>query len=194
MALEDAMIEAQIQAHDDEMALEDAMIEAQIQAYDDETAYVDDILDNDEPAYIDDNLGIEEPAYVDDYLNLQSLTKIPLILISPNDIQRAVNNIIDNARKHGFTDHNRKDYEVKISMSIDIEKNMFLIDFSNNGNPLPEGMDKMRYGIKGEKAGKTGGTGIGGSYIKKFVEHYGGDYDIFMDNGWIVIRIYLPIE
>ena len=79
-------------------------------------------------------------------------------------------------------------------MSIDTEKNMFLIDFLNNGNPLPEGMDKVRYGIKGEKAGKTGGTGIGGSYVKKFVEHYGGDYDIFVKDGWTVVRICLPIK
>ena len=71
---------------------------------------------------------------------------------------------------------------------------MFKIDFKNNGNPLPEGMNKMRYGIKGEKAGKTAGTGVGGSYVKKFVEHYGGDYDVFMEGDWTVIRIVLPIK
>ena len=71
---------------------------------------------------------------------------------------------------------------------------MFQIDFRNNGNPLPDGMDKMRYGIKGEKAGSTGGTGIGGSYVKKCVEHYGGDYNIFMEDGWTVVRICLPIK
>ena len=81
-----------------------------------------------------------------------------------------------------------------MTLSIDVDNNLYQIDFRNNGNPLPEGMDKMRYGIKGEKAGKTGGTGIGGSYIKKCVEHYGGDYDIFMENGWTVVRILIPIK
>ena len=119
---------------------------------------------------------------------------IPPISIAPNDLQRAVNNIIDNARKHGFTDPSRKDYELKIHLSIENERNMFLIDFINNGAPLPVGMNKMRYGLKGEKAGETGGTGIGGNYIKSFVEHYHGDYDIFTEDGWTVVRIYLPIK
>ena len=118
---------------------------------------------------------------------------IPFLYVARNDIQRMINNIIDNARKHGFTDTSRKDYIVKVRLSINVAKNMFQIDFCNNGNPLPEGMNKMRYGIKGEKAGKTAGTGIGGNYVKSFVEHYGGDYDIFMEGGWTVVRICLPI-
>lgn len=119
---------------------------------------------------------------------------VPMIYISRNDLQRMVNNILDNANKHGFTDPNRKDYEIQVWVSIDADKRMFQFDFRNNGNPLPEGMNKMRYGIKGEKAGQTGGTGLGGNYVKSFVEHYGGDYDIFMENGWTVVRIYLPIK
>ena len=153
-----------------------------------------------EPNPVDDSSICLEPNPIDDnnvYTGVHGSTPhiaIPSIYVAPNDIHRAITNILDNARKHGFTEPNRNDYEVKVCLSIDIERNMFLVDFSNNGNPLPEGMDKMRYGIKGEKAGKTGGTGIGGSYVKKFVEHYGGDYDVFMDNGWTVIRIYLPIR
>ena len=119
---------------------------------------------------------------------------VPMIYISRNDLQRMVNNILDNAHKHGFTDSNRKDYEIQVWVSIDANKRMFQFDFRNNGNPLPEGMNKMRYGIKGEKAGKTGGTGMGGNYVKAFVEHYGGDYDIFMEDGWTVVRILLPIK
>ena len=119
---------------------------------------------------------------------------IPTISVSKNDFQRAINNIIDNARRHGFTDSNRDDYEINVKLSIDNERKMIRIDFRNNGNPLPDGMNKTRYGIKGEKAGKTGGTGIGGNYVKSFVDHYGGDYDILMENGWIVVRIYLPIK
>ena len=81
-----------------------------------------------------------------------------------------------------------------MSLSIDEKTGMYQIDFRNNGNPLPEGMNKMRYGIKGEKAGKTAGTGLGGYYVRLFVEHYGGDYDIFMEDGWTVVRLFLPIK
>ena len=177
LALEDAMLDVQIEAHNDELALEDAMIDAQIQAHEEEMAAQDVIAD------------------IYDYTNMDPANNnIPQLLISPNDMQRLVSNIVDNARKHGFIDHNRNDYEIKVILSIDSEKNMFVLDFKNNGNPLPDGMNKLRYGIKGEKAGKTAGTGIGGSYVKSFVEHYEGDYDVFMDNGWTVIRIFLPIK
>ena len=125
---------------------------------------------------------------------LKAMMTPPSLYVAPNDIQRAVNNIIDNARKHGFTDPRRTDYEIKVSLSIEVERNTYKIEFRNNGNPLPEGMNKLRYGLKGEKAGMYAGTGIGGNYIKQFVEHYGGDYDIFMDNGWTVVRICIPIK
>lgn len=131
-------------------------------------------------------MGIERPFEV----NYQC----PPLYVAQNDIQRAVNNILENAKKHGFTDPNRKDYVVKVCLSINTDSNMFQIDFRNNGNPLPEGMNKMRYGIKGEKAGVNAGTGIGGNYVKSFVEHYGGDYNIFMEERWTVIRICLPIK
>ena len=143
------------------------------------------------------NASVDE---IDDYIvenvikSNRNLSKVPLLYVAPDDMQRAVNNIIDNARKHGFTDSGSKDNKIEVRLSIDTEQNMFVIDFRNNGKPLPEGMNKMRYGIKGEKAGKTAGSGIGGSYVKKFVEHYGGDYDIFMEEGWTVVRILLPIK
>ena len=68
------------------------------------------------------------------------------------------------------------------------------MDFSNNGNPLPKGMNKERYGMLGEKAGITGGTGRGGYVVKSVVEHYNGDYDVFMDGENTVIRVLLPIS
>lgn len=117
----------------------------------------------------------------------------PTVWIASNDIQRVVGNIVSNAQKHGFIDSNRCDYEVKIVLSFNSEKGMYQIDFCNNGKPLPKGLSKMRYGIKGEKAGLTAGTGLGGSIVKSIVEHYKGDYDIFNDGEWTVIRVYLPI-
>ena len=177
------------------------------QAYDDNSYVVGDTLSNDEayvseesqthddePYYVDEKQIVDGEPYVIDGFWGKCLSTIPSLYVAPNDIQRLVNNILDNARKHGFTDHKRGDYEVDVKLSINTETQMFQIDFRNNGNPLPDGMDKKRYGIKGEKAGATGGTGIGGSYVKKCVEHYGGNYDIFMEDGWTVIRICLPIK
>ena len=123
----------------------------------------------------------------------QNIRIHPTVWIAKNDIQRVVGNIISNAQKHGFIDSSRRDYQVKIVLSFNSEKGMYQIDFRNNGQPLPEGLNKMRYGIKGEKAGQTAGTGLGGSVVKSIVKHYKGDYDIFMDGEWTVVRIYLPI-
>lgn len=110
------------------------------------------------------------------------------------DFERLVHNIIRNAEAHGFTDAERNDYHLDINLTIDPEKEMFQIDFSNNGTPLPKGMDKTRYGISGEKAGLTGGTGHGGYIVKSTVMHVHGDYDIFMDDQNTVVRILLPIS
>ena len=174
---------------------EEAYAFGDTQVSDDETYVVDDTLAVDDEGYVMDNAPIpDDEPYIVNELGNRQLNTIPSLFVAPNDIHRLVNNILDNARKHGFTDSGRNDYEVDVKLSIDTKRNMFQIDFRNNGNPLPDGMDKMRYGLLGEKAGKTGGTGIGGNYVKKFVEHYDGDYDVFMDNGWVVIRIYLPIK
>lgn len=128
-----------------------------------------------------------------DMVDVNSMKAMPTVFMAKNDLQRIVSNILTNAQKHGFMDSNRKDYEVNIRLEFDTEKGMYQIDFRNNGKPLPEGMNKMRYGIKGEKAGQTAGTGLGGSVVKSIVEHYKGDYDIFMDGEWTVIRVFLPI-
>ena len=113
--------------------------------------------------------------------------------MSQLDLDRMVQNIIENAHKHGFTDSTRDDYMIWINLSVDEKRDMYIIDFMNNGTPLPEGMTKARYGIKGEKAGLTSGTGSGGYIVKSIVTHYGGDYDVLCKDGITIIRIFLPI-
>lgn len=129
------------------------------------------------------------------YLKEKDADIVPLIIdIAPLDFERMVRNIIENARTHGFTNPDRDDYFIGVYLTVNAERDMFQIDFSNNGTPLPKGMDKNRYGLLGEKAGITGGTGRGGYVVKSIVEHYHGDYDIFMDGTRTVVRILLPIS
>ncbi len=199
MAMEDAIVIAQIQDYEEDTTMEDAMVDIQIQDYEEdmdmENSIVQDQIQAHKDVFNDISITIDDKDKKDtpnDVLRRKYI--IPSLFVAQNDIQRLISNIVDNAKKHGFTDPNRKDYEINVALSIDMDKNMFQIDFRNNGNPLPEGMNKMRYGLKGEKAGITAGTGLGGNYVKSFVKHYGGDYDVFMDNGWTVVRIYLPIK
>jgi type I restriction enzyme M protein len=100
----------------------------------------------------------------------------PVVMIGKSDFMRLVNNIVSNAVKHGFVDKT-KHYEMFVTLSV--EDGFYLIDFTNNGKPLPEGMDKARYGMKGVKGKDSTGQGRGGSTVKSITEHYGGDYDVF---------------
>lgn len=124
----------------------------------------------------------------------KSITECSLdVYIAPVDLDRIVNNIIENARRHGgLSDGRKTDYYISIDVKIDYQRDMYQIDFSNNGKPLPKGMTKERYGLKGEKAGSNAGTGSGGYIVKSIVEHYGGDFDLFSTDGITTIRIYLP--
>ena len=120
--------------------------------------------------------------------------RLPLFINIANvDFQRLITNIIENAQRHGFTDKTRNDYYIGIELSYNSERGMYQIDFTNNGSPLPDGMTKSRFGIRGEKAGLTAGTGSGGYIVKSIVNHYGGDYDIFCKDGITKVRIFLPI-
>lgn len=115
--------------------------------------------------------------------------------IAEYNFGKIVRNILENAKKHGFddfTDVYHKDCVIEIVLNWDKERQMYRIDFRNNGNPLPEGLTKASYGENRKYAGKTGGTGIGGYEVAENVRHYNGDYSISQDGDWTVVSIYLP--
>lgn len=151
-----------------------------------------------------DEYGFYVPTLSDNYEDYKGYIEGVNVFMAPDDLIRLCDNIFNNAVKHGFTDLSRTDYEFMIYLSVDTERDMFEITFSNNGTPFPKGFDKMRYGIRGEKAGETAGSGEGGHTVKSIVEHYGGDFDIFCgaldfygadfdDNIGTTVIIHLPI-
>lgn len=117
------------------------------------------------------------------------------VLISRNDLKRVALNIIENAKKHGFVDESMK-YAIRISVSMENQDNgaFAVINFQNDGKAFPENFDAERYGISGEKAGDTAGTGIGGYEVASIVQHFGGRYEIDGEEGNVNVRIYLPIK
>lgn len=101
---------------------------------------------------------------------------IAYLRIGKVDLVRLVQNIVSNAIKRGFV----KDYEnYNLNITLSVDKDFFVIDFCNNGEPFPEGMDKIRYATKGTKGVDSDGSGIGGYIVKSITQHYGGDFDIF---------------
>ena len=117
----------------------------------------------------------------------------PEIFISKVDFSTLATTIIENAVTHAFTGES-KDYKVLISFSYNANKDVFTIDFKNDGNPMPQGMDKFRYGLKGEKGAKSHGTGLGGYRVKSITRHYNGDYDVFCNRiqNTTTIRVMFP--
>lgn len=117
------------------------------------------------------------------------------VKINPSDLDRVIDNIIRNAEKHGFKDSMAK-YVLEIFLTEDYDDKMYVIDFQNNGQPMPKGMDTQRYGIDGERGKDSDGQGKGGSIVKAIVEHFGGKYEVFNnpdDLFPVGIRIKLPI-
>ena len=117
----------------------------------------------------------------------------PEIFISKVDFSTLATTIIENAVTHAFTGEG-EEYIVLITMSYNASKDVFTIDFKNNGNPMPQGMDKFRYGLKGEKGAKSHGTGLGGYRVKSITRHYNGDYDVFCNRtqNTTTIRVMFP--
>lgn len=96
----------------------------------------------------------------------------PVVLFSEQDLKVIFENIFTNAKKYGFTDKDRKDYFISVNFRcVDIDNQSFLrIWVSNNGSPLPHGMNPERV----FEWGKGNGHGIGGWQIRNIVEHFGG--------------------
>ena len=102
----------------------------------------------------------------------------PMVFMGKSDLLRLVQNIVENAIKRGFKG-NYSEYALNISLTI--KDGQYYIDFSNNGEPLPDGLTKERYGMKGEKGKDSDGSGTGGYIVKSITEHYGGDYDVYSE-------------
>lgn len=97
-----------------------------------------------------------------------------LVMCSEKSLRELLNNIFENAEKHGFRD---KDKNYTISIKLFIENGKIVLEILNDGLPFPKGLRKD-LGIKGQKAGETGNTGIGVWKIIEIAKHYNFEYKI----------------
>lgn len=117
-----------------------------------------------------------------------------VVSINESDFSEVIQNIVSNAVMHGFTE-GKSGNIIRIVLSYDRDDNMCVVNISNNGKPMPKGMDSKRYGIKGEIAGNTGHEGIGGYRVKSIIEHFKGSYSVDNDENSLFpvqITIKLP--
>lgn len=102
-----------------------------------------------------------------DYIDINTIS------MSPKWFSQALDNILTNAEKYGFTDKDRTDYKIRFSTQIiDRDGNEFLaLKIANNGNPLPNGMTTDKVFQWGES---SSGTGLGGWQLANIARNYGG--------------------
>jgi signal transduction histidine kinase len=93
-------------------------------------------------------------------------------------LMQVFDNIVTNAREHGFTDSNRKDYTIRTSWDTD-GLNM-LIKISNNGAPLHADVNEnlvLEYGYS-TALNHNGHGGIGGGEIAEIMRKFGGNVSV----------------
>lgn len=90
-------------------------------------------------------------------------------------LQQVFDNIVSNAREHGFTDKSRQDYVIQTSWTTD-GLNM-LIKIANNGVALPSDLNTdlvLEYGYT-TALNQHGHAGIGGGEMAEIMHKFGGD-------------------
>ena len=114
------------------------------------------------------------------------------IEISPQTFIELLDNIVNNAFRHGFTEK-RNDYILQFVIELTNE-NMCKISIANNGAPMSERAHNTFF-EQGSFAGPTGHTGIGGYRIYDICDKaHGRAFPPYSKNGFpVVIGIEFPL-
>ena len=96
-----------------------------------------------------------------------------------------IDNLISNAKKHGF-DNNKSDNQMLIDLKI--IDNVFIIDIKNNGKPFPKNFDKDKFTAKFSTANSQNGTGLGGYDIDRIITYFGANWDLVLNEEIFPVR------
>lgn len=130
----------------------------------------------------------------------EKVTIEPMVEISAVGLEQVIDNIYENACKHGFNDE-QKAYTFRYSIGLEKPKGKddiyVSLELENNGKPFPKGMGTVeRYITQGEKAGETGNTGEGGARVFEIVKHFHGELEVIdapEEEYPVRIKILLPL-
>lgn len=116
---------------------------------------------------------IDEPTFSE----IGGLSKCH-INIAEDDFFNIFSNIISNAVNHGFQNASGGNL---IRTELSADQNFLILEISNNGLPLKDGLSFKRIITRGEKTSDSKGSGIGGSDIYQIMKAYDGEVDIIND-------------
>lgn len=130
------------------------------------------------------------------------------VRMSRKDLETVFENIVVNARRHGFADLDNpsipagskpRNYHVRIELTFpEPGDDSVVIRFLNNGKRLPEGMPREDVFAWGRNRGDAYGSGLGGYHIARIVRSRGGTVDVFNlendENGFnLAYEVRLPL-
>ena len=98
----------------------------------------------------------------------------PLMNIDKKQFSIALNNIIQNAIRHGFSEKNRNYY---IVFQIIPDDYFDILIIKNDGKPFTEDMTIEKYKQPYQYSGKNGHSGLGGYLVNRVVENHNGSLD-----------------
>jgi type I restriction enzyme M protein len=104
-------------------------------------------------------------------IKIESKLKSLIVLADINALKDAFRNLIENAKKHGFTQSDQK-YQIVFEISKYTDnsgENFARIVYKNNGNPFPK---SYRF----EDYTRLGTRGIGGFFVKKVIDLHKGSF------------------
>lgn len=114
----------------------------------------------------------------------------PLIYGNPDLLTDMLNNLVDNAVNHAFSEGNKRRIEIFLMKSDTIIFSnseelvpVVTILISNTGTPFPKDYSLSDFIRKGSSAGITGGDGFGGWYINEIIKFHRGSLDMIDETG-----------
>lgn len=109
---------------------------------------------------------------------LREYDSINMLMFPQDALERIFDNVVSNAKAHGFTDAERKDYQIRFSWSTD--GIALIIEIENNGSPIPSDRDiasLLEYGVS-TALHQDGHNGIGCNEIEDIMQRYDGNVEI----------------
>ena len=112
------------------------------------------------------------------------------VLIHKHSFIESMNNLIRNALVHGFTNQS---FRHTIKFVVRKKKGGIIVDYLNDGAPLPQEMNQNNLLSYGVKSVGSPGRGLGMAYVGKMIKAHRGTFEILNDPDYNVhFRITLP--
>jgi type I restriction-modification system DNA methylase subunit len=103
----------------------------------------------------------------------------------------AISNILHNAETHGFPNQIEG---AKVRFDIRARGKDMVIDYTNNGLPLPYDIDIQGFTTTGKKGKGSKGYGLGGAIIQRVIRDvHEGELEIIRDKNAIHLRMTIPL-